>query len=128
MSQPNETPKKRSWKKIALILISVAILVPVAGGLFMALIIHFANNKNGIMALQSTVGRIHLYGLIAQTSIAIMIVTFWKNIVNWANDKKYLRNDELARAIDYRSRIALFLFLYLVLIPIGPGRIWGLFL
>ena len=128
MNQPTEKQEKRNWKKIALLLISVAILVPLLGGLFMALIMHFANNKNGIFALQSTVGRIHLYGLIAQTIIAVLIVTFWKNIVSWANDKKYLRNDEVARAIAYRNRIALFLFLYLVLIPIGPGRIWGLFL
>lgn len=120
--------KKRSKWKTALIYLAWLIAIPIICFAFAAIFMEFAGGEKNINAIYLTVERVRFIGVTVQALLIALVIAFWSKIVDALVSWNWVKPHEYKKAIDMRSKVALFLILYLVLIPIGPGRIWGLFI
>lgn len=124
-----KSPKKRLSKtKILLVFAGFLAVIPLVLIVFAAVIMSFSGENNNINSLFFTVERIRVWGIIAQAIIVFSIIIFWEQLINGLVKIKWVKVNEYQKAIDFRPNAALLLILYLILIPIGPGRIWGMIL
>lgn len=116
-----------SWKSTVLYTVLACALVPLAGLLLIAVLQMFIKDSSDVLQLQSVASLLHAWGLAIQCAAVAVIVASWKHLVAWAAARGIVQPFERERALAFRGKAAVFMLLYLLLIPIGPYRIWSLF-
>ena len=104
-----------------------AVLLPLTGIVMVAVLHAFISDSAEVLRLQDFASRLHSIGLAAQALAVAVVIGRWRALVHWAARKGIVQPFEIERALAFRSKAATFLLLYLILIPIGPSRIWSLF-
>ncbi len=120
--------KKRSKWKTALFFLALLIVIPIICFALAAIFMEFAGGEKNINAVFLSFERLHFIGVTVQALLIALIIALWPKVVDFLVSWNWVNPHEYKKALDMRPKVALFLILYLVLIPIGPGRIWGLFI
>ena len=87
----------------------------------------FITDSTEVLKLQAFANKLHTFGLVVQALAIALVIGRWKALVRWASVRGIVQPFEVDRALAFRGKAATFLLLYLILIPIGPSRIWSLF-
>ena len=114
------------WKKAALYALAACFMVPLAGMLLVAVLQAFITDSSEVLKLQQLASWLHAAGLLVQCAAVALVLMRWRALVDWAAARGIVQPFEHARALAFRGKAAVFLLLYLILIPIGPYRIWSL--
>lgn len=112
------------WKRALLWLaggvLALALLIVVAGAVMQS----FIGHERQLLRLLQIAQQWHAVGLIVQCAIVTLVIARWKALVAWGITKGIVQPFEIERALAFRGKAATFLLLYLLLIPIGPHRLW----
>lgn len=58
-----------------------------------------------------------------QSIVALLIVIYWRRIINYGRVKSIVKKHEHRRLIAFKKKMAMILAAYLIVFPIGPVRI-----
>ena len=125
--EPETKGRNGAWKRWLGYAAAAAVLLPLAGIVMVAVLLVFITDSAEVLRLQDFASRLHSIGLAAQALVVALVIGRWKALVSWGAAKGIVQPFEIERVLAFRSKAATFLFLYLILIPIGPSRIWSLF-
>lgn len=114
----------KGWKRV-LLWSAVGVLAFVLSILLLgAAAQSFIGHERQLLHILQIVQQWHVVGVIVQCAIVTLVIVRWKALVDWAAARGIVQGFERDRALAYRGKAATFLLLYLILIPIGPHRIW----
>lgn len=119
------TPQRSlGWKRLLLWLVAFTLTLVLALLVFGAVVQSFIGHEQQLLGLLRTVQHWHAVGLAMQCAAVALVIWRWKNLVDWLAAKGIVQDFERERAMAFRGKAATFLLLYLILIPVGPHRIW----
>ncbi len=113
--------------RLALIGVAALAAMALAGVLLVAALRTFVVTQEDLLHLMRFSRWFHAIGVTVQCLAVLAIYARWQRIVTWARSRGFVLESEFERALAFRGRVIAFLVLYLVLIPIGPARIWMAF-
>ncbi|QIL80335.1 hypothetical protein G7047_10805 [Diaphorobacter sp. HDW4A] len=125
MTRENGSPKP--WKRMRWLVVACALAVPLVSMLLIAALQHFVRDASDLATVQRVSGIVHALGLVLQCMAVATLIWKWRALVDWGKNKGFVREAEYESALAYRAKASTFLLLYLILIPIGPWRIWVFF-
>ena len=125
--EPQQQAGRGGWKRWAGLAVAAAVLLPLTGVGMVAVLHAFITDSSEVLKLQAFATKLHTFGLAVQALAIVLVIGRWKALVRWASVRGIVQPFEVDRALAFRGKAATFLLLYLILIPIGPSRIWSLF-
>lgn len=119
--------KKRSWlwraiPRLAIGMAGFLLLI----GLLDALAQSFIGQEHKLLTLLEGTSSVRDIGAIAQCVAALLIIGRWPAVVRWLQARHIVQEFEYDAVLANRRKVAAFIALYLILIPIGLDRIWRL--
>lgn len=126
-AEPERKARTSNWKRWLGCAAAGAVLLPLAGIVMVAVLHALISDSTEVLRLQDFASRLHSIGLAAQALAVALVIGRWRALVTLGAAKGIVQPFEIERALAFRSKAATFLLLYLILIPIGPSRIWSLF-
>lgn len=117
-----EAPQERRWwlRGVVPWLLYAVLLLAIAGLLLLALQVL---QPAQIMHMESLLRSISQFGILCQIAAALWAVGRWRRIVAWGRRRGFVKKQEHRAVLQLRWRVAGWLGLYLLLIPIGPRRL-----
>ena len=125
-AEPERKVGRSRWKRWVVYAAAAFVLMPLAGAVVVSVLHMLVTDSAEVLRLHEFATRLHAAGLAAQSLAVALVLGRWKALVAWASAKGIVQPFEIERALAFRGKAAVFLLLYLLLIPIGPARIWSL--
>ena len=124
IAKPDPQKRSKHWKRTVLHWGLGIILIPLLGLILIGTLQIIVPDRESLVSLQHVTSSVHTIGVGIQCAVVASILLGWKRLADWATATGVFKAHEYQRALEFKARAGAFLLAYLLLIPIGPYRVW----
>lgn len=124
---PEQKPKRSRALRTVTWFAAAVVLLILGGAFFGGAISYFQENPDDLQRVGNASAAVQRWGFLVQCLALAAICAAWKRIVDLGLRTGIVKAHEYERVLAYRWRVFVFGVAYLLLVVLGPARLWNLF-